>query len=171
MGVSLCGVGVKGSASWLVRLLSCLPPAAAWPLLPDFMLPLTFSSYKVAAACGVLTVLRHISCLPASLPAGLASQSQLGAGLAVGSPLPALHSHSATLHRTALGLTALLYRRHCTTVPQAYFILDELLLAGELQETSKKAVGRVIEAQDQLVEQVKAGNAPESFANFSGPRG
>jgi hypothetical protein len=46
-----------------------------------------------------------------------------------------------------------------------------LLLAGELQETSKKAVGRVIEAQDQLVEQVKAGNAPESFANFSGPRG
>lgn len=31
--------------------------------------------------------------------------------------------------------------------PQAYFILDELLLAGELQETSKKAVTRVIEAQ------------------------
>lgn len=30
---------------------------------------------------------------------------------------------------------------------QAYFILDELLLAGELQETSKKAVTRVIEAQ------------------------
>lgn len=55
---------------------------------------------------------------------------------------------------------------------KAYFILDELLLAGELQETSKKAVTRVIEAQDQLVEQVKAGNVSEdSFASFSGPRG
>ncbi|KAL4432603.1 hypothetical protein ABPG75_003931 [Micractinium tetrahymenae] len=55
---------------------------------------------------------------------------------------------------------------------KAYFILDELLLAGELQETSKKAVTRVIEAQDQLVEQVKAGNVTEDqFASFSGPRG
>lgn len=27
---------------------------------------------------------------------------------------------------------------------QAYFILDELLLAGELQESSKRAVGRMI---------------------------
>lgn len=55
---------------------------------------------------------------------------------------------------------------------QAYFILDELLLAGELQETSKKAVARCIEAQDQLVEQVKAGNVTETeFASFSGPRG
>ena len=34
---------------------------------------------------------------------------------------------------------------------QAYFMLDEMLLAGELQEPSKKAVTRVIEAQDQLV--------------------
>jgi AP-1 complex subunit sigma 1/2 len=50
--------------------------------------------------------------------------------------------------------------------------LDELLLAGELQETSKKAVARFIEAQDQLVEQVKAGNVTETeFASFSGPRG
>ncbi|KAI3425862.1 hypothetical protein D9Q98_007835 [Chlorella vulgaris] len=55
---------------------------------------------------------------------------------------------------------------------KAYFILDELLLAGELQETSKKAVSRCIEAQDQLVEQVKAGSVTETeFASFSGPRG
>ncbi|EFN55514.1 hypothetical protein CHLNCDRAFT_59671 [Chlorella variabilis] len=55
---------------------------------------------------------------------------------------------------------------------KAYFILDELLLAGELQETSKKAVSRVIEAQDQLVEQVKAGSVSETeFTSFSGPRG
>ena len=30
-------------------------------------------------------------------------------------------------------------------------MLDEMMLAGELQEPSKKAVTRVIEAQDQLV--------------------
>ena len=30
---------------------------------------------------------------------------------------------------------------------QAYYILDEVLLAGELQETSKKSVARVIAAQ------------------------
>lgn len=46
-------------------------------------------------------------------------------------------------------LRGVLVSPHCllTTHPQAYFILDELLLAGELQETSKKAVTRVIEAQ------------------------
>ena len=32
-------------------------------------------------------------------------------------------------------------------VLQAYFMLDEMLLAGELQEPSKKAVTRVIEVQ------------------------
>lgn len=45
---------------------------------------------------------------------------------------------------------------------KAYFILDELLLAGELQEPSKKAISRVIEAQDQLVENAKMGNTPEA---------
>lgn len=40
---------------------------------------------------------------------------------------------------------------------KAYYILDELLIAGELQEPSKRAVGRFIEAQDQLVEQAKDG--------------
>ena len=30
---------------------------------------------------------------------------------------------------------------------QAYYILDELLIAGELQESSKKTVARLIAAQ------------------------
>ncbi|GAQ90191.1 Clathrin adaptor complex small subunit [Klebsormidium nitens] len=38
---------------------------------------------------------------------------------------------------------------------KAYFILDEVLMAGELQESSKKSVARVIAAQDQLVESAK----------------
>lgn len=45
---------------------------------------------------------------------------------------------------------------------KAYFMLDEMLLAGELQEPSKKAVTRVIEVQDQLVEAAKQGGAPAS---------
>ncbi|KAK9829550.1 hypothetical protein WJX72_006427 [[Myrmecia] bisecta] len=40
---------------------------------------------------------------------------------------------------------------------KAYFMLDEMLIAGELQEPSKKAITRVIEAQDQLVENAKLG--------------
>lgn len=35
---------------------------------------------------------------------------------------------------------------------KAYFILDELVMAGELQESSKKAVLRVINQQDQREE-------------------
>mmetsp|Transcript_41279 Transcript_41279/g.66949 ORF Transcript_41279/g.66949 Transcript_41279/m.66949 type:complete len:152 (+) Transcript_41279:61-516(+) len=35
---------------------------------------------------------------------------------------------------------------------KAYYILDELIIAGELQETSKKTVLRVTAAQDALVE-------------------
>jgi len=38
---------------------------------------------------------------------------------------------------------------------QAYYILDELLIAGELQETSKKAVLRVCAAQDALMDESK----------------
>lgn len=38
---------------------------------------------------------------------------------------------------------------------KAYYILDEVLLAGELQESSKKSVARVIAAQDTLVETAK----------------
>ena len=41
---------------------------------------------------------------------------------------------------------------------KAYFILDEVILSGELQETSKKAVLRVIGNQDALME----GSAAES---------
>ena len=37
-------------------------------------------------------------------------------------------------------------------IAQAYYILDELVMAGELQETSKKAVLRVVAAQDALME-------------------
>ncbi|KAK6253166.1 hypothetical protein QUC31_014886 [Theobroma cacao] len=37
----------------------------------------------------------------------------------------------------------------------AYYILDELLIAGELQEPSKKTVARLIAAQDSLVETAK----------------
>lgn len=49
---------------------------------------------------------------------------------------------------------------------KAYFILDELLLAGELQEPSKKVVIKVVEMQDHIVEQAKLGirdrGVPES---------
>ncbi|KAE8716809.1 AP-1 complex subunit sigma-2 [Hibiscus syriacus] len=38
---------------------------------------------------------------------------------------------------------------------KAYYLLDELLLAGELQESSKKTVARLIAAQDSLVETAK----------------
>eukprot|EP00887_Chlorella_sp_A99_P007995 scaffold12.g7995.t1 len=80
---------------------------------------------------------------------------------------------------------------------KAYFILDELLLAGELQartrgctgsrgraagegsggqswrEPSKRVVSRAIEQQDALVEQAKAGTLqPEApLGSLSGPRG
>ncbi|CAN0838444.1 AP-1 complex subunit sigma-2 [Linum grandiflorum] len=37
----------------------------------------------------------------------------------------------------------------------AYYILDELLIAGELQESSKKTVAKLISAQDSLVEAAK----------------
>uniref|UniRef100_A0A6N2MSK3 Adaptor AP-1 19 kDa protein n=2 Tax=Salix viminalis TaxID=40686 RepID=A0A6N2MSK3_SALVM len=38
---------------------------------------------------------------------------------------------------------------------KAYYALDELLIAGELQESSKKTVARLIAAQDSLVEAAK----------------
>ncbi len=85
---------------------------------------------------------------------------------------PAIHSSTQAVGRSrSPGQHHALLLPPTPHPPQAYFILDEMLLAGELQETSKRAVGRVIEAQDQLVEQVKAGNIMGSDANFSGPRG
>lgn len=38
---------------------------------------------------------------------------------------------------------------------KAYYILDELLIAGELQETSKKSVLRVCASQDALMDESK----------------
>ncbi|TVU44456.1 hypothetical protein EJB05_03899, partial [Eragrostis curvula] len=38
---------------------------------------------------------------------------------------------------------------------KAYFILDEVLIAGELQESNKKAVLRLVTAQDAMVEAAK----------------
>ncbi|BBH02591.1 Clathrin adaptor complex small chain family protein, partial [Prunus dulcis] len=38
---------------------------------------------------------------------------------------------------------------------KAYYILDELLLAGELQESSKRTVGRMIATHDRFVEVAK----------------
>jgi hypothetical protein len=35
---------------------------------------------------------------------------------------------------------------------KAYFILDELLIGGEVQETSKKAVLKAVAAQDMIQE-------------------
>ena len=40
---------------------------------------------------------------------------------------------------------------------KAYFILDEVLVAGELQETSKKLIAKLVSEQDQLVEAAKMG--------------
>lgn len=40
---------------------------------------------------------------------------------------------------------------------KAYYILDEILLGGELQETSKRAVLRTVELHDELVDQAKLG--------------
>lgn len=40
---------------------------------------------------------------------------------------------------------------------KVYYLLDEMMIGGELQESSKKTIARVIEAQDQLVENAKQG--------------
>mmetsp|Transcript_7126 Transcript_7126/g.15592 ORF Transcript_7126/g.15592 Transcript_7126/m.15592 type:complete len:160 (+) Transcript_7126:193-672(+) len=50
---------------------------------------------------------------------------------------------------------------------KAYYILDELLLAGELQEPSKRAISRAIEVQDQMVEAAKTGQDSEAQAQPS----
>jgi AP-1 complex subunit sigma 1/2 len=41
---------------------------------------------------------------------------------------------------------------------KAYWILDEVLLNGELQETSKKAILRVVAAQDTLMDNTQQSN-------------
>lgn len=42
---------------------------------------------------------------------------------------------------------------------KAYYILDELIVCGELQETSKRIVLRSIAAQDQLMQEAESGKA------------
>lgn len=42
---------------------------------------------------------------------------------------------------------------------RAYYILDELLLGGEVQETSKRTVLKAIQAQDTLQEEEESGKA------------
>jgi AP-1 complex subunit sigma 1/2 len=44
---------------------------------------------------------------------------------------------------------------------KAYFILDEVLVAGELQETSKKLIAKLVSEQDLLVEAAKMGTVEE----------
>eukprot|EP00798_Chlamydomonas_sp_ICE-L_P028897 gene28897-32090_t len=47
---------------------------------------------------------------------------------------------------------------------KAYYILDEVLIAGELQEPSKRNISRAIEAQDVLVENMKLGILEEGMS-------
>lgn len=55
---------------------------------------------------------------------------------------------------------------------KAYFILDELLVGGEMAEPSKRVVSRVVEAQDVLVEEAKlAGPEARNVPMITGPRG
>eukprot|EP00958_Prasinococcus_capsulatus_P009929 scaffold962_cov372-Prasinococcus_capsulatus_cf.AAC.11 len=49
---------------------------------------------------------------------------------------------------------------------KAYYILDEVFLAGELQESSKKTVSKVILAQDTLVDNAKSGQADDDGRGF-----
>lgn len=51
---------------------------------------------------------------------------------------------------------------------KAYYILDEVIIAGELQESSKKVVSKAIEAQDLLVENAKNG-VPEEAGTTAQP--
>ncbi|KAB8339305.1 hypothetical protein FH972_022238 [Carpinus fangiana] len=54
---------------------------------------------------------------------------------------------------------------------KAYFILDELLLAGEMQESSKKNVLRCINQQDSLEEmEYQPSDIPQSFRSARYPR-
>ncbi|RWS28283.1 AP-1 complex subunit sigma-2-like isoform X3 [Leptotrombidium deliense] len=49
---------------------------------------------------------------------------------------------------------------------KAYFILDELLIGGEVQETSKKAVLKSINSQDMLQEEEAIENALKEFGLY-----
>eukprot|EP00921_Rhytidocystis_pertsovi_P010422 GHVQ01016760.1.p1 GENE.GHVQ01016760.1~~GHVQ01016760.1.p1 ORF type:complete len:158 (-),score=23.33 GHVQ01016760.1:476-949(-) len=49
---------------------------------------------------------------------------------------------------------------------KAYYILDELLISGELQESSKKSILRVVAAQDAMMEEAKESTAKKVAALF-----
>jgi AP-1 complex subunit sigma 1/2 len=49
---------------------------------------------------------------------------------------------------------------------KAYYLLDELIIAGELQESSKKAVLRVCAAQDALMDENKDGGDKDGALPF-----
>ncbi|KAI1282028.1 AP-1 complex subunit sigma-2 [Halotydeus destructor] len=49
---------------------------------------------------------------------------------------------------------------------KAYFILDELLIGGEIQETSKKTVLKAIAAEDMLQEEETVENALREFGLY-----
>jgi hypothetical protein len=53
------------------------------------------------------------------------------------------------LHATLLSIRCIVYSSY-TYNAQAYFVLDELIIAGEMQESSKKTVLRVISQQDTM---------------------
>jgi AP-1 complex subunit sigma 1/2 len=40
---------------------------------------------------------------------------------------------------------------------KAYYILDEVLIGGELQETSKRVILKLISTQDQLMQEAESG--------------
>ena len=46
---------------------------------------------------------------------------------------------------------------------KAYFILDELLIGGDVQETSKKSVLKAIAAQD-MIQEVQLGAFPRTLS-------
>ena len=52
---------------------------------------------------------------------------------------------------------------------KAYFILDEVLVAGELQETSKKLIARLVAEQDALVEAAKLGTVEQDGTPLQSP--
>jgi len=48
---------------------------------------------------------------------------------------------------------------------KAYFVLDELLIAGEVQETSKKSVLKAIAAQDMLQDETESKTGLDEMAD------
>lgn len=51
---------------------------------------------------------------------------------------------------------------------KAYFILDEFLMGGEIQETSKQTVNRCIEASDMLQEVMRTRSLARAQHNTGG---